>query len=84
MSTPTAILAGLALVAIAIYAASGSQPLPSTGAIAADADDQANGKGAWAFRGHGEQLLIWKMNAQTGDLYACTHKTRECIRVGAN
>jgi hypothetical protein len=47
-------------------------------AVAADSD------GIWAFSGHGEQLVIWKMNAKNGDLFACSQKAKGCERVGAN
>jgi hypothetical protein len=84
MNTPTAIFAGLAMIAVSIYAGSAGRSVISTVAVAADSDDEATGKGIWAFRGHGEQLVIWKMNTKNGDLFACSQKAKGCERVGAN
>jgi hypothetical protein len=84
MTMPHAIFLGMLLIAIATFASGRKETLISTAALAADSDEEASGKGIWAFRGHGEQLTIWKMNTRTGELYACAQKTKSCERVGAN
>jgi hypothetical protein len=81
MNIGTGIFGGLALIAISI-AATGNGEIGAEVARAAEVDDEASGKGVWAFRGHGAQLIIWKMNTESGDLFACSLEQKGCVKVG--
>jgi len=71
MNIGSGIFGGLALIAISI-AATGGGEVVSEIAHAADADEEASGKGVWTFRAHGAQLVLWKMNTENGELFACS------------
>jgi hypothetical protein len=66
MNMPVAILAGLSLVALAIY--SGNTPAFSQSEV--DAEEIA-GFGPWNFKGFKDDTVIWKINSRTGAMNAC-------------
>lgn len=77
MNTPTAIFGGLALIALALYAAS-----PRGSAVAQPGGQ--TGDAEWAMVGHNEALIMWKLNRKSGELLACSYKSKECDRVRSN
>jgi hypothetical protein len=84
MNTSAAIFAGMLSIAAAIYMSGGLRLSDLNSAHAADADEETSGKGVWVFRGHGAQLVLWKMNSKSGELYACSHSSGQCTKMTAN
>jgi len=65
MKLPVAVFAGLALSAIAIYLVNG--PV----AYGQEEEGQVQGYGPWNIKGHKPDLVIWKLNSATGQLFLC-------------
>lgn len=73
MKTPTAILAGLALIAAAIYVANGNPALGQS---------EPSGFGPWNIKDMKAGTVLWKLNSATGDLFVCAAdgKTVGCLK----
>jgi hypothetical protein len=68
MNIPTAIFAGLALIAAAIFFANGNLALSQ---VEAEGESSVSGFGPWNFKGIQADYAVWKLNSTTGEMHLC-------------